>query len=68
MDLIIMGQLLATARAGNCISALRHPSKKKGITPTHHKSAIFGVCCEAIPRQINFLIDEAFDTGKEQTV
>ena len=28
------------------------------------KCAIFGVCCEAIPRQINFLIDEAFDTGK----
>ena len=25
--------------------------------------AIFGVCC-AIPHQINFLIDEVFDTGK----
>ena len=31
---------------------------------TPRKCALFGVCCEAIPRQINFLIDEAFDTGK----
>uniref|UniRef100_A0A1X7V5R2 Uncharacterized protein n=1 Tax=Amphimedon queenslandica TaxID=400682 RepID=A0A1X7V5R2_AMPQE len=25
---------------------------------------IFGVCCEAIPQQVNFLINESFDTGK----
>ena len=31
---------------------------------TPRKCAIFGVCCEAIPRQINYLIDEACDTGK----
>ena len=31
---------------------------------TPRKAAIFGVCCEAIPRQINFIIDEASDTGK----
>ena len=31
---------------------------------TPHKCGIFGVCCEAIPRQINDLIDEANDTGK----
>ena len=31
---------------------------------TPRKCAIFGVCCEAIPRQINYLIDEASDTGK----
>ena len=31
---------------------------------TARKCAIFGVCCEGIPRQINYLIDEAFDTGK----
>ena len=31
---------------------------------TPRKCAIFGICCEAIPRQINYLIDEACDTGK----
>ena len=30
---------------------------------TSRKCGIFGVCCAAIP-QVNFLIDEAFDTGK----
>jgi len=28
------------------------------------KCAIFGVCCEGIPRQVNYLIDEASSTGK----
>ena len=31
---------------------------------TPRKCGIFGVCCEAIPRQVNYLIDEATDTGK----
>ena len=31
---------------------------------TPRKCGIFGVCCEAVPRQINYLIDEASDTGK----
>ena len=31
---------------------------------TPRKCGIFGVCCEALPRQINYLIDEACDTGK----
>ena len=31
---------------------------------TPRKAAIFGVCCEAMPRQVNFVIDEASDTGK----
>ena len=31
---------------------------------TPRKCGIFGVCCEAIPRQINYLIDEAVDVGK----
>ena len=31
---------------------------------TPRKAAIFGVCCEAIPRQVNRVIDEASDTGK----
>ena len=28
------------------------------------KCAIFGICCEAIPHQINYLIDEAVDMRK----
>ena len=28
------------------------------------KCRLFGVCCEGIPRQVNFLIDEAVDVGK----
>ena len=31
---------------------------------TPRKAALFGVCCAAIPRQVNFVIDEASDTGK----
>ena len=31
---------------------------------TPRKVAPFGICCEAIPRQINFVIDEASDVGK----
>ena len=28
------------------------------------KCAVFGVCCEGVPRQVNYLIDEASDVGK----
>lgn len=31
---------------------------------TPRKCGLFGVCCEAIPRQVNFLIDETVLTGK----
>ncbi len=31
---------------------------------TPRKCAIFGVCCESIPRQFNYLIDESVDVGK----
>ena len=31
---------------------------------TPRKCGIFGVMCEAIPRQVNYLIDEASDVGK----
>ena len=31
---------------------------------TPQKFTIFGVCCEAIPRQMFYLTDEAADTGK----
>ena len=31
---------------------------------TAWRCAIFGICCEGIPRQVNYLIDEVSDTGK----
>ena len=31
---------------------------------TARKCAVFGVCCEGIPRQMFYLIDEASNTGK----
>ena len=31
---------------------------------TPRKCAIFGVCCKGLPRQLNYLIDEACHTGK----
>ena len=31
---------------------------------TAQKCGVFGVCCEGTPRQVNYLIDEALDTGK----
>ena len=31
---------------------------------TPRKCAIFGVCCKSIPRQVNYLIDEAVIMGK----
>ncbi len=31
---------------------------------TARKCAIFGICCEGILRQVNYLVDEASDTGK----
>ena len=31
---------------------------------TCRKCSIFGICCESIPRQVNFLTDEAADGGK----
>ena len=37
------------------------------VSTTHstaHKCAVFGICCEGIPRQVTYLIDEASDVGK----
>ena len=31
---------------------------------TPRKCGLFGICSEGLPRQINYLIDEAVDTGK----
>lgn len=31
---------------------------------TPRKCGLFGICCEGLPRQINYLIDEAVTTGK----
>ena len=47
---------------------LHYPSDPLQPGPIYFKTprkwAIFGVCCEAIPRQVNFLIDENVLTGK----
>ena len=43
-------------------SAPLQPGPIYFLTP--RKCGIFGVCCEAVARQINYLIDEASDTGK----
>ena len=31
---------------------------------TPWKCGLFGICCEGIPRQVNYLIDEAVNVGK----
>ena len=31
---------------------------------TARNCGIFGICCEGVPRQVNYLIDEASDCGK----
>uniref|UniRef100_A0A1X7U400 Uncharacterized protein n=1 Tax=Amphimedon queenslandica TaxID=400682 RepID=A0A1X7U400_AMPQE len=47
---------------------VHYPSSPRQAGPiyflTPRKCGIFGVCCEAIPQQVNFLINESFDTGK----
>ena len=47
---------------------LHYPSNPNQPGPiyfkTPRKCSLFGVCCEAIPRQVNFLIDENVLTGK----
>ena len=40
------------------------PDDNEDYFLTPRKCALFGVCCEAIRRQVNYLIDEASDTGK----
>ena len=40
----------------------QQPGPMYFLTP--RKCAIFGVCCEAIPHQVNYLIDKSIDTGK----
>ena len=47
---------------------LHYPSDPSQAGPVYFKTprkcALFGVCCEGIPRQVNFLIDESVLTGK----
>lgn len=47
---------------------LHYPSDPPQPGPIFFKTprecSLFGVCCEAIPRQVNFLIDEIVSTGK----
>ena len=47
---------------------MHYPSNPQQPGPiyflTPRKCSIFGVCSEAVPRQVNFLIDESVDVGK----
>ena len=47
---------------------LHYPSNPYQPGPIYFKTprncGLFGVCCEAIPRQLNFLIDETVLAGK----
>ncbi len=47
---------------------LQYPYEDHQVGPIYFKSPrtaqLFGVCCEAIPRQVNYLIDEADFPGK----
>ena len=45
-----------------------HYSLVHYISCCERKVYIFGVCCEGIPRQINYLIDEAMYIGKGANV
>ena len=51
-----------------CITLPIHYSQVQYFFLTPRKCNIFGVHCEAIPRQVNFLTDEAADCGKGANV
>ncbi|HIE01945.1 MAG TPA: hypothetical protein EYP59_16950 [Thiotrichaceae bacterium] len=48
---------------------LHYPYEDQQVGPiyfkTPRKAQLFGICCEGIPRQINYLIDEAYFPGKD---
>ena len=50
------------AQQGHYPSNPLQPGPIYFLTP--RKAALFGICCEAIPRQVNFIIDEASNVGK----
>ena len=43
---------------------IRYSQDQSMYFKTARKCAVFGVCCEGVPRQVNYLIDEASDVGK----
>ena len=57
------GTLLIQLCTAGALSG-RSRSAWSNLFLTPRKCRIFGVTCEAIPRQINFLTDEAGDCGK----
>ena len=62
-------QVKITTEHDNCYNRCTHfPSDPLQPGPiyflTPRKCGVFGVCCEAIPEQVNYLIDECMDTGK----
>ena len=48
----------------NRYTTLQIPCSQAQSTSTPRKCALFGICCEAIPRELTYLCDEAVDTGK----
>ena len=60
-DIVLDAQLLVCENKFRLKCTLK-PGPIYFLTP--RKCGIFGVCCAALPQQDNFLIDEAFDTGK----
>ena len=64
-----LGQNGACTFEGKChYSFVQYPANPLQPGPIFFKSprkcGMFGVCCEALPSQLNYLIDEAVDVGK----
>ena len=61
-ELTILSHIHANINnAGDYPSDPLQPGPIFFLTPK--KCGLFGVCCEAFPRQVTYLVDEAMDTG-----
>ena len=70
-----LGQHAARSFAGKChysfdfAQQVHYPSDPLQSGPIYfkcpQKCSLFGVACEAFPRQVNFLLDKSVHTGKE---
>ncbi len=75
-----MGRVQANSRAfpmhysWDFAQQLHYPFEDQQVGPIYFKTPrraqVFGVCCEGIPRQVNYLIDEAdfFDKGSNTVI
>ena len=60
-----LSRIRHSAKCGRNLYYLHNPLQPGPMYfKTARKCAVFGICCEDIPRQINYLIDEASDCGK----